>query len=355
MMSHPSPFYPEITNTVPRRLLFAALALALCAPACSKSAYYQSYVPSAADVSGIERVAVAEFDGLERSGRIVALKLAEGIVDAGHFRLLERTELDRILQERDFNQSGVVDPSTVSDLKLLGVDGLIFGIVDAYSVDSQTGVERIEKEVATGRYREVQRKNDEGEVETVREEIMETVMVDRGYILRKGTIAVTFRMANINTGEIVALKTETAHFAKRAWRDEASSLPTKDMILEEMSRDVALRFLRQIHPRWVSRRVTFEENDAPSTEVGISYAQSGLWDRAYTTLERAIREVPGDATAHYNFAVVADVLGRYEIATLSIERAIELNPQKKYMRYLSSLQQRARSSADDSEERVSAD
>ena len=114
-MSNNALCFPKVSDkfklalrlAIPALLLFAVLG-------CSKSAYYQTYVPSAADVSGIERVAVADFDGLERSGRIVALKLSEGIVDAGHFRLFERAELDRILAERDFNQSGVVDPTTVT-------------------------------------------------------------------------------------------------------------------------------------------------------------------------------------------------------------------------------------------------
>ena len=325
-------------SAVPALLILAVIG-------CAKSAYYETYVPSTADVSGIERVAVADFDGLERSGRIVALKLSEGIVDAGHFRLMERVELDRILEEREFNESGVVDLTTVSDLKLLGVDGLIFGIVDAYSVDSQTGVEQIKKDVGTGRYREVQREGEDGEVETVREEITETVTIDRGYVLRTGTMAVTFRMANIGTGEIVALKTETANFSKRAWEDEAGTLPTKDMILEDLSRDVALRFLVQIHPQWVRQHVTFENNDAPSTKVGVSYAQSGLWDKAFEALNLAILELPGNATTHYNLALVADALGKKEIATLSIERAIDLDPKKKYMHFLSSLRYKSQMSA----------
>jgi len=341
-MSKSYPYFPRASSYASLLRLAALAICALSAIGCAKSAYYQTYQPSLADVTGIEEVAVAEFDGLERSGRIVALKLSEGIVNRGHFRLLERTELDRILEERDFNQSGIVDPSTVSDLKLLGVDGLIFGIVDAFSVDSQTGVTRVEKEVGTGKYREVKREGENGEIEIVKEEIKETITVDRGYILRKGTIAVTFRMANINTGEIVALKTESAHFKKRAWRDEAGSLPTKDMILEDLSRDVAVRFLIQIHPRWINHRVTFEKNESPSTEVGVSFAQSGLWEEAYSAFEQAARETPGDATAHYNLAVVANVIGKPDQAAASISQAIELDPQKKYMRFLSFLRQTAR-------------
>lgn len=332
--------FPIVSKSFPVAKVLVLLAIAALANSCTKAAYYQTYVPSAADVSGIERVAVADFDGLEQTGNIVALKLTEGIVAAGHFRVYERAELDRILQERDFNQSGVVDPTTVSDLKLLGVDALIFGTVDAYNVDSQTGVERVNREVGTGRYREVQREGENGETETVKEEIKETITIQRPYILKSGTMAVTFRMANINTGEIVALRAETAHFKQREWSDESSRLPSKGMILDQLSRDVSNQFLSQIHPSWISQRVLFENNDAPSTKVGISYAQSGLWDKAYDEMANAVDQTPDDARTHYNLALVADVLGRYEDAEAAIERAIQIDPSRKYMAFLSSLRQR---------------
>ena len=316
-------------------ILLSAMALV----ACSQSAYYSEYVPSRAEVSGVERVAVAEFDGLERSGRAVSAMLAEGILNREHFRLYERADLDRILAERDFNQSGVVDPETVSELKLHGVDALIFGVVDAYSVDSQTGVTKVEVERGTGTYREVTREGEDGETETVREEITETVIIDRGYILRNGTMSVTFRMANINTGEIVALKTESAHFSKRAWQDEADTLPAKEIILDDLSREVAARFLAQIHPKWVTHRVIFEKNDAPATKTGISYAKAGLWERAYDELQSAAAAMPNTASAHYNVAIVAAVLGHYPEATTAIERAIEIDPKDKYIHWLSRLQQ----------------
>ena len=55
-----------------------------------------------------------------------------------------------------------------------------------------------------------------------------------------------------------------------------------------------------------------------------------------------MKETPSDARTHYNVAVVADVLGMQDRATQSIERAIELDPQSKYMRFLSSLRERSR-------------
>ncbi len=315
-------------------LVLACMALLGCS---SKSAYYSMVVPPEANVDEIQRIAVAEFRGLDRSGRMISAKLAEGIVDEGYFQLFERDELDRILAERDFNDSDVVDPDTVRDLKLMGVDALIFGVVDAYSIDQQTGVERIEREVGTGRYRTVERENGEGEIETIEEEITEVILIDRGYVMREGNVGVTFRLANINTGEIVALKSETARFAKRAWDDEREKLPPKDVILEDLAAEVTYRFLGRIHPRTVTRRVNFENNELPQTELGISYAQSGLWDKAYEAFSSAVRAYPNDAANHFNKSLAADVMGREREAMVSAERAIELDPQDKYMRWLAQL------------------
>jgi hypothetical protein len=46
---------------------------------------------------------------LEQSGQIIAAKIGEGIVDAGYYQLFERDKLGRILEEREFSQSEVVD------------------------------------------------------------------------------------------------------------------------------------------------------------------------------------------------------------------------------------------------------
>jgi tetratricopeptide (TPR) repeat protein len=310
------------------------LIVAMLLGACTKSAYFEKMVPALYDVEGIDRVAVAEFDGLEQSGRIVAAEIAEGIVAMGYYKLFERSELQRILEEREFSQSEHVDPATVSELKLAGVDALIFGIVDVYSVDDQTGVTKVERKVGTGTYRVVEKEGEDGEVEEVREEIMETVLVDRGYIIREGTVGVTFRMANINTGEIVAVKTETAHFSKKKWRDEADKLPTKDEVLDGMSQTVVRRFLNQIQPTLVRKAVQFESHSDSHTEMAIKYAQAGLWEKAEREFSKAAQENPSQSAVHYNLAVTRNAIGMYQEAMTSIERAIELDPKSKYITML---------------------
>jgi tetratricopeptide (TPR) repeat protein len=298
---------------------------------CAKKTTVEKMVPAEVDVGGIERVAVAEFDGLAQSGRMVAAKIAEGIVDMGYFRLFEREKLDEVLAEREFSRSDEVDPATANRLKLMGIDALIFGVVDVFSVDDQTGITKVERKVGTGEYRTVEKEGKDGKIEKVEEEITETILIDRGYIIRSGTVGVTFRMANINTGEIIAVETETSNFSRKAWEDEAGKLPTKDMILDDLAGIVVYKFLRKVQPQYILVEVEFEGNNNSHTETGIKYAQANLWDKAEEAFRRAAAGSPNDPSAYYNLAVTLDVLGKYDEAINAIERAIDLDPTDKYI------------------------
>ncbi len=315
------------------RLTAVALGVLLVGCASPRAAF-QIRLPAEIDVGDIDRVAVAEFDGLHDTGRLVSATLTEGIVEAGRFRIFEREKLEEILDERDFSHSAVVDPETASELLLVGVDALIFGVVDAYGVDDQTGITQVETVVSTGETETVVEEGEDGELHEVTRDVTKTVYVDRKYVLREGTMGVTFRMADIHTGEIVAIKAETAHFSERAWAEDRRSLPAKDVILDRLARDVCGRFLRQIQPRWVARHVAFEKNDIPETEVGIRYAQSGLWDDAGDAFRQAVATHPSEPTARYNLGLAWYAAGDYRAAAGEIEHAIALDPKDTYIRTL---------------------
>jgi hypothetical protein len=319
--------------------------LGLVGGCAAPRATYQARVPAEIDVGSIERVAVADFDGLPQTGTLVAAKLTEGIVSAGHFQMFERSKLQDILDERDFSHSEHVDPATANRLKLLGVDALIFGAVDVYSVDDQTGITKIETQIGTGEYEVVQEKGRDGIVREKKTEITKTVLVDRGHVIREGTMGVTFRMANVNTGQIVAIKAETVHFQQKAWQDERKTLPTKDAILDQLSAQVANRFLRQIQPQYVMRSVQFEKNELPQTEVAIKYAQAGLWDKAATTLRSAAVAAPAVASAHYNLGLTYDAMGSHGLAESSLEQAIALEPKDGYIHALARVRSNAAEAA----------
>ncbi len=323
-----------------RYLLFLCLTLiTLNGCALPTNVHYSRLMPAEMEIKGINKLAVADFDGQERSGRLIASKVAVGIVDSGHYRLFEREKLNEILAEHDLYKMGEgIDRSTTQQLKLNGVDALIFGVVDAYSIDDYEGTAKEEKKVATGRYRKVEYKDkDSGETKYKEEEIIKTVLWDRPYIQRQGTVGVTFRMINISTGEVMAVEAMTENYSERAWVDEMhKKLPSKDAILDDLASEVVERFLAKIQPHWVSDQVAFESTGAGHSKLGISYAENGLWDKALAEFEAAAQseKEQKESSTYYNLSMIHFILGDFQKAEDYIEQAIAMNPKQMYIKAL---------------------
>lgn len=73
-------------------------------------------------------------------GKGVADELLTELFKTNRFRLIEREQIEKILQEQDFGLQGRVDPRTAAKIgKILGVHYLIMGKVTEFSTDSKGG------------------------------------------------------------------------------------------------------------------------------------------------------------------------------------------------------------------------
>jgi len=71
-------------------------------------------------------------------GKGVADMLVNQLVRNGTYSLVERKQLDRILQEQNFQQSGRADASTAAQLgRILGVDAIVIGSVTQFGRDDK--------------------------------------------------------------------------------------------------------------------------------------------------------------------------------------------------------------------------
>ncbi len=72
-------------------------------------------------------------------GRAVADMLITELVKDGTFKVVERSQLEKILSEQKLSVSGVIDPSEVAKLgKILGVSAVIAGSVTQFNTDTST-------------------------------------------------------------------------------------------------------------------------------------------------------------------------------------------------------------------------
>ena len=96
------------------------------------------------------RIAIIPFENLtenggEKLGERVADMLTTPLTNSGRFIILERQEIDRILSEQAFGQSGAITEETsVRAGQLLGVEAIVLG--DITEFDQKSGKEDIESE-----------------------------------------------------------------------------------------------------------------------------------------------------------------------------------------------------------------
>ncbi|HYT63833.1 MAG TPA: CsgG/HfaB family protein [Gemmatimonadales bacterium] len=134
------------------------LALVLCLAALAAPALDAQNAPAPATpapTSARRRVAVLDFDygtvhnyvtGLYGSdvdiGKGVATMLVSELMQNGSYTVIERTQIERILNEQNLQQDGRADASTAARLgRLLGVDAIIIGSITQFgSADKKVGM-----------------------------------------------------------------------------------------------------------------------------------------------------------------------------------------------------------------------
>jgi curli biogenesis system outer membrane secretion channel CsgG len=158
------------------------LATALVALPCTAAA--QSKRPTVAlvdfDFASIQRW----WDGNQDIGKGIADMVVDGLVEDGTYRVIERKRLDAVLAEQDFSNSDRADPSQAEVVKIgkaLGVKYLVIGSVTKF------GMEDKNTRVGGGLFGA--RRFGVGDVGTKK---------------GKATVAITARMIDTTTGEIMA-------------------------------------------------------------------------------------------------------------------------------------------------------
>lgn len=72
-------------------------------------------------------------------GKGISDELVTALLKTGKFRLVEREQINAILQEQKIGAAGLVDPKSAAEIgRLLGVQYLVIGRVTEFSQDSQT-------------------------------------------------------------------------------------------------------------------------------------------------------------------------------------------------------------------------
>ncbi len=131
----------SLSGASARRFVVATLALLLIVLAT---------VPASLAESGKVRIAVVDFNtdairhgwrwnwSHQNLARAASDNLATQLVKTGQFRVIERQQLDLVLQEQNLGESGRLDPTTAARIgKILGVQLVVIGSVTEFGMDEK--------------------------------------------------------------------------------------------------------------------------------------------------------------------------------------------------------------------------
>lgn len=166
------------------------------------------------DLRKIQRVALLGFDDYPQtpgSGNMVASIFEKSLLMAS-YRLVERRQVHKVLQEQHFALSGNIDPKQAKTLgRILGVDGLLLGTVDVFAPENEYTVwvdvteQTSEPIVSTYYTREPQ----DDQWVTVAHNYVEGYNTDQKTYkvpqtqYNEARVGFTVRMVDVETGEIV--------------------------------------------------------------------------------------------------------------------------------------------------------
>ena len=317
------------------------LMLGLCFAGCAPQTTLRIMKPAAVDVSGIKRLAVLDVSSQGQAGRLAESLLTSRLWQTGFYTLVERSELERILQEHALNLSGVVDATTAAQVgQLLGVDAVLLGEVLTYSTEDHHRVQKVKKKVWTGEYE----RDDKGNIiyektlfgGKVKKKKYREEFVNQKVLERDATVVVSFRLVDVQTGRIRATKLKS-HSSKASVVSGEGDLPTADAMLQQLLAQCVDEFVILLTPHFVEIRTRFARGDE-AINRGIELAKNGLWDKAGEVWKGVVRTDPQNHAAWYNLGLAFEAQGRFQQAVQAYDRAVNLKASKLYMKAL----QRAR-------------
>jgi curli biogenesis system outer membrane secretion channel CsgG len=280
---------------------------------------------------GVKRIAIGdlldETRHINPDHAILGDDLRAALVNLGRFEILDRSAVESLVKEHQFNDSGLVDQqSTATSGKFTGAVALILGTVTAYGYKEET--------------KTMQSKSGAGYL-----------------IIGKGTIQATFKLIDIEHGRLIAVAScsisNTVQSPAKDFmgNDQYSinaqpSRPDGNALMTQLRAAVVLQFVRQISPTPFTDQVTLEEDsDTPEVASGNQSAALGEWADAKTQYQKATEKAPMKTAGFYNLGIADRATGDFPGAIEAFKKAYKISNQQVYLKEIEKTKQFAAGAA----------
>jgi len=283
------------------------LLLVFFMSACSQKVNVRSLVPAQVDrASLVKKVTVSSFknDQVGLSGKIEAT-LTDQIIDNKHyFTIVNRSDFDKIIQEKKLQSSGLLKTSTVSEIgSLIGAESIISGDVSKItSSDSYYYAKR---------------------TKCADKKCKKRIKYKVRCLKRLIGLSAELRMIDVNRGDLIYANTlrDSAEYAHCT--DDSQVIPDKDQVAQYLAQRIAKSFVYKLTPHYRNLRVVllekpdfkYSDNQERLLEVSLEYIEQKRYDKAEQFLVELIDSTDQRSyVPFYNLGVVQEIQGKYNDA-----------------------------------------
>lgn len=244
---------------------------------CAPTAKVPVMKPAEINLGDIRKVAIGDIKG--NTGKDFADIITSKLFESGKFDVLDRENINSLLEEHKLGMSGIVDESTAMQMgKVIGASALIAG-----KAESKKDIKRWKGDPWRDK---------------------------SGYLHEPHKIKVTVQVTSIlkvidmTSGKILAVKTfEKEDHKTRRENDQWPAIPDVSEYEKNFANEIASEFLKMIAPYTIYVDVSFEKTKIPQGMAGIEYAKNGLWEEALEQFKLATEANQSDMASWHNLGV----------------------------------------------------
>lgn len=230
------------------------------------------------------------------------------------FTLVSRKDINKIIDEQRFQNSGLVDLSTAVEVgDLTGAEAIISGNVGRISLEDTRYFER------RSRCRD----------KKCKERVYYRVMCKK----REVSLSAEIRMVDITKGDIIYADSISKSAVYRHCLDDARILPSKELIAQKLAESIADSFTYKLTPHYSYVNVAlleepdldYSENQELILKSSLDYIKQNRYDKAEKLLISLIDSTNRQSyVPFYNLGVIKEVQGDYIKAKEFYEKADDL-------------------------------
>ena len=223
------------------------------------------------------------------SGKTISDKIITSLVKNGHYSVVNRSMLDKILNEQKLSMSGIVTDDNVTKIgEMLGVDAFLIGSGN-YSVKDDGGWYKKKSNDKVYYYYKINRKID---------------------------VSITYKIVSVETGQVIASlekkKSKTLNAKGDDLETAFANLSNWQSTMDKLVNDILNKIIKQIAPHYKKTSKLIKSGYSTGMKTGLQYAKRNMWEDAKDSWEQVLKDhtpngIKDRIPAIYNLGVYCEI------------------------------------------------